>query len=79
MTFTDKYILTTYSEILESLSTSGKKELIETLTKSLKTERRKREANFYKSFGAFTSAKSPELIIKEIRTARKFSKKQIKL
>jgi hypothetical protein len=79
MTFTDKHIIHAYSEILGALSSSGKKELIETLSKSLKTERRKKEINFYKSFGAFGSNKSAEVIIKGIKTARKFSKKEIKL
>ncbi|MBX9785128.1 MAG: hypothetical protein K2X48_17715 [Chitinophagaceae bacterium] len=79
MTYTDKHIINAYADILESLSPGGKKELIESLSKSLKKERRKKEMNFYKSFGAFGSSKSALTIIKEIKTARKFSKKEIKL
>jgi hypothetical protein len=79
MTYTDKHIINAYSDILESLSPSGKKELIESLSMSLKKERRKKEVNFYKSFGAFSSSKSAEKIIKEIKAARKFRKKEIKL
>jgi hypothetical protein len=79
MTYTDKHIINAYSNILESLSPSGKKELIESLSKSLKTERRKKEINFYKSFGAFGSSKSAETIIKDIKSNRIFRKKEIKL
>lgn len=79
MTYTDKHIINAYSNLLGSLSSSSKKELIESLSKSLKKERRKKEINFYKSFGAFGSSKSAATIIKEIKTSRKFRKKEIKL
>lgn len=77
MTFTDKHIINAYSDLLESLRPSVKKELIESLSKSLKWERRKKETNFYKSFGAFVSTKSATTIIKEIKLSRKFRKKEI--
>ena len=78
MTFTDKHIGDTYSSLFEGLSSMSKIELIENLTKSLKTEMKTKDENFYKSFGAFSSDKSAEEIIREIKTSRKFRKKDIK-
>lgn len=78
MTYTDKHIVATYSGLLENLSTESKNELIETLSKSLRLTKKKKNNNFYKSFGAFASLKSPETIISEIRLARKFRRKEIK-
>jgi hypothetical protein len=66
MTFTDKHIIETYSDLFEGLSPSSKMELIENLKKSLKTEEVCKDKNFYKSFGAFASGKSAETIIKDI-------------
>ena len=79
MNFTDKHIINSYTSLLEGLSPSNKIELIETLTKSLKKEKKSREVIFYKSFGAFASTKSAALIIKEIKTSRKFRRKDISL
>jgi hypothetical protein len=78
MTFTDKHIVETYSGLLESLSSESKSEIIESLSKSLKSEKKNKESNFYKSFGAFASEKSAEEIIAEIKSSRKFRKKEIK-
>ncbi len=78
MTFTDKHIVETYSYLFEGLSPSSKIELIESLSKSLKTEKKIKENNFYKSFGAFASGKSAEEIIEDIKSSRKFRKKEIK-
>ena len=78
MTYTDKHIVETYSGLLEGLSSESKAELIENLSKSLKSEKRKKESDFYKSFGAFASEKSAEEIIAGIRSSRKFRKKEIK-
>jgi ribosomal protein L20A (L18A) len=47
--------------------------------KSLKSEKRNKENNFYKSFGAFASEKSAEEIIAELKSSRKFRRKEIKL
>ena len=63
MTYTDKHIMETYSGLLEGLSSEGKTELIESLSKSLNPEKKNKESNFYKSFGAFASEKSAEEII----------------
>ena len=79
MNFTDKHIINSYSTLLEGLNSSTKIEIIETLTKSLKKEKKSKETIFYKSFGAFASTKSAAVIIKEIKSSRKFRRKDISL
>ena len=78
MTYTDKHIVETYSGLLEGLTPESKAELIESLSKSLKSEKKNRERNFYKSFGAFASEESAEEILAGIKSNRKFRKKEIK-
>ena len=78
MSYADKHIVETYSGLFEGLSSDNKIELIETLSKSLKTENKSREESFYKAFGAWTSDKSAEEIIADIRSSRRFRKKDIK-
>ena len=70
MTFTDRHIVETYSALFEGLNPVSKLELIERLSKSLKSDNKKKESNFYKSFGAFASDKSAEEISKEIKSGR---------
>jgi hypothetical protein len=70
MSYTDKYIVETYSGLFEGLSSMTKIELIENLSKSLKTETKARDAQFYKSFGAFGSEKSAEEIVADIKFTR---------
>jgi hypothetical protein len=77
MSYTDKYIVETYSGLLEGLSSLNKIELIDNLSKSLKEEESIKEKKFYKSFGAFASDKSDKEIIKEIKSSRKFRFKDI--
>ncbi|MEN9339111.1 MAG: hypothetical protein RIQ62_423 [Bacteroidota bacterium] len=79
MTFIDKHIVETYAGLFEGLSAMNKIELIESLSKSLKKESEKKVNSFYKSFGAFASKKSAEEIAREIKSSRKFRKKEIKL
>ncbi|MEX8547589.1 MAG: hypothetical protein V5804_08315 [Mucilaginibacter sp.] len=79
MTYTDKHIIETYSWLLESLNLESKAELIESLSKSLKNEKRNTETKFYQSFGAFASEKTAEEIIADLKSSRKFRKKEIKL
>ncbi|WP_407523145.1 hypothetical protein PDL71_16580 [Lacibacter sp. MH-610] len=79
MTYTDKYIVETYAGLFAGLSDTSKRELIENLSKSLKTGKKTRDHKFFKSFGAFSSKKSAESIIADIKSSRKFTKKQIKL
>lgn len=77
MNFTDKHIVEAYTELFEGLSSLNKIELIESLSKSLKAEKKTKENMFYKSFGAFSSEKSAEEIIEEIKAGRKFRNKEI--
>lgn len=78
MSYTDKHIVDTYSGLFEGLSDLNKIELIESLSKSLKSEKALKDVRFYKSFGAFSSGKSAEEIIADIKSNRKFRKKEIK-
>ena len=78
MSFTEKHIVDTYLGLFEGLSPLSKQELIESLSKSLKINKVTADAKFYKSFGAFSDEKSPERIILEIKSSRKFRKKDIK-
>ena len=77
MSYTDKYIVETYRGLLEGLSAFNKIELIDNLSKSLKEEEGLKDKRFFKSFGAFASDKSAEEIIKDIKSSRKFRKKEI--
>ena len=79
MTYTERHIVETYSNLFEGLSSTSKMELIESLSKSLKKEKKSKDSNFYKSFGAFASEKSAKEIIAEIKAARKFRTNEIKL
>lgn len=78
MSYTERYIVKTYSDLFEGLSSLSKIELIESLSKSLKTDKTEKDSKFYKSFGAFASKKSAEEIITDIKSSRKFRKKEIK-
>lgn len=78
MSYTDRIIVETYSGLFEGLSSLNKIELIESLSKSLKTELTTKENTFYKSFGAFSTEKSAEEIISDIKSSRTFRDKEIK-
>ncbi len=78
MSYADKHIVEVYSGLLEGLSSEIKIELIESLSKSLKTKKKNSESKLYKSFGAFASEKSAEEIVTDIKSSRKFRKKVIK-
>jgi hypothetical protein len=54
MSYSEKHIVETYAGLFEGLSAKSKISLIESLAKSLKTEEKTREDNFYKSFGALS-------------------------
>lgn len=77
MSYADKHIVRSYSVLFEGLSSLSKIELIEQLSKSLKTEKKSKDEDFYKSFGGFVSDKSAEEIVEEIKASRKFRKKDI--
>ena len=78
MSYTDRHIVETYSGLFEGLSSLSKIELTERLSKSLKTGKTTKDSRFYKSFGAFSSEKSAEEIIADIKSSRKFKNKEIK-
>ena len=78
MTVADKNIVETYSNLFEGLSSINKLELIERLSRSLRLGSKSKEKVFFKSFGAFSSEKSAEEIVHEIKSNRKFSNKEIK-
>jgi hypothetical protein len=79
MTVAEKYIVDTYSNLFEGLNSISKIELLEKLAKSLKRERKSKEQDFFKSFGAFGSEKSAEDINREIKESRKFNREDLKL
>jgi hypothetical protein len=78
MSHAERRIVETYSGLFEGLSSLSKIELIESLSKSLKIKTTKKDLAFFKSFGAFSSGKSAEEIIKDIKSSRKFRQKEIK-
>ncbi len=78
MSYAEKHIVETYSELFSGLSSVSKLELIESLTKSIKSEKKNKEAKFYKSFGAFASDKPAEEIAANIKASRKFKSREIK-
>ena len=79
MSYTNRHIVENYSALFEGLSSLNKLELIESLSKSLKNEKTTKDSNFYKSFGGFSSEKSAEEIIADIKSSRTFRKREIKL
>jgi len=77
MSFAERHIVESYAGLFEGLSVISKMELIESLSKSLKTEKEKKDNKFFKSFGAFSSEKTPEEIIADIKSSRSFRNKEI--
>lgn len=64
-----------YLDMIDSLSTNEKIELIEGIAKSIKSNKKlqKSEKSIDKLFGAFESEKSADEIIKELRDERCFN------
>lgn len=77
MTYTEKHIIDSYSKLFDGLNHFAKVELIEKLTKSLKKDKKTKEAIFFKSFGAFEDDKSAFEMIHEIKNSRKFRTKDL--
>jgi len=77
MNYTDRRIVETYSGLFEGLSSSSKIELIESLSKSLKKDKVTKDTLFFNTFGAFSSDKSAEEIVKDIKSTRYFRKKEL--
>jgi hypothetical protein len=78
MSYTERHIVKTYSGLFEGLSSLSKIELIESLSKSLKTSKLDKDNKFFKSYGAFSDEKLAEEIIADIKSSRKFRSKDIK-
>ena len=66
----DNSIVKGYAELLDSLRSSMKLDLIAKLSDSIKSDLKSEKSLFQKSFGAFESKKSAEEIITEIRSSR---------
>lgn len=79
MSSVERNIVDTYSALFSGLSFVGKLVLIKSLSKLVKNEKRDIDKNFYSSFGAFSSDKSAEEIVAEIKENRKFKSKSIEL
>ncbi|TVP50660.1 MAG: hypothetical protein EA341_06980 [Mongoliibacter sp.] len=79
MTHAERHIVETYSELIESLNSASKLELLERLAKSIRKGRKSNEKDFFSSFGGLISEKPAEEIIKDIRNSRKFREKDLKL
>lgn len=77
MSYVDQHIIATYSRLFEGLSAVNKIQLFERLTKVIKKEKSTKTETFYKSFGAFSSEKSADEIIRDIKSSRKFKIKEI--
>ena len=79
MSFTDRQIIESYEGLFEGLSSLNKIELIESLSRSLKSDLKEKDATFFNSFGAFPGNRTAEEIIEDIKASRKFSDKDITL
>ena len=77
MSYAERNIIETYSTMFNGLSPLSKIELIESLTKSLKKDKIEKVDTFYKSFGAFSTEKTVEEIVMEIKSSRKFKNSEI--
>ncbi|MFC6100384.1 hypothetical protein [Olivibacter domesticus] len=77
MSTVSKHIVKSYSNLFDGLDAVTKLELIESLTKSIRKNKDTKETAFYKSFGAFSASEEAETLVDEIRSARKFRKKDI--
>lgn len=77
MSYTEKQMVATYSNLFEGLSDVSKIELIHNLSKSLNKNKKLKKDKFFKSFGAFASKKTPEEISMEIKKNRTFLSKNI--
>ena len=76
MTYTERHIVNSYSNVLVGLSSNSRIELIKRLTDSLKTERK--TGGLHLSFGAWED-KDVEKIHEEIKSNRKFIEKDLTL
>jgi hypothetical protein len=76
MSYAERHIISSFSGLFNDLSFLSKIELIENLSKSLKTKNTTKDSKFYKSFRAFSSEKSAEEIVADIKLSREFRNKE---
>ena len=78
MTYTERHIVDSYSNVLAGLSSMSRIELIKRLTKSLEITKQEKKGGLHLSFGAWKN-KSVEEIHTEIKQNRKFAEKDLTL
>lgn len=71
----DTTIIDGYVRLLEKLSTSNKLDPISRLTKSIKSNLKKKKSSFQKPLGALESSVAAEEIIEEKRISRAYERK----
>ena len=79
MTIAERNIINSYLGLFESLNYTSKLEILEKLIQSIKKQPKSKEADFFKSFGAFASDKSAEELVRELKNSRKFRDKNLEL
>lgn len=67
-------IIEGYMQLLNSLSTKDKLDLIAKLTLSVKNEVSEKKTSFYQAYGAWDSDQPAEELVKEIRDSRSFNR-----
>ncbi|HRN37298.1 MAG: hypothetical protein JST38_06770 [Bacteroidetes bacterium] len=79
MTQVEKRIIEAYTGLWGHLKPKSKFALLERLVAALKHDEKPADAEFFSTFGAFSSSRSPESIIEEIKGERKFRSKELGL
>ena len=73
----EKKLVASYAKALQNFSEEAKAELIRLLSTPSPESEDFNEENFYSSFGEWSSEKSSEEVIAEIRSARRFRDKDL--
>ena len=75
----NKSIVDKYLMLLYSLSVDNKLEIISKLSESLKTKKKEKKKSISSLFGSLENDMTADELIKEIKEARNFSRKEIEL
>ncbi len=75
----NKKLVDIYYSLLKNLSRKNKKELIDRLTRSLKTDSKTKNESWKSLYGALNLDKSSDEFIDELRKDRNFTRKTIDL
>jgi adenosine deaminase len=75
----NKSIVDKYLMLLDSLSVDNKLEIISKLSESLKTKKKEKKKSISSLFGSLENDMTADELIKEIKEARNFSRKEIEL